>query len=76
MVGPILNLNSMGISLIVITMDIEHMSIDKKHQLHLDLKVIFMHVRTMVTRHKIVDLMRNIVRHLKTKEMHLGKLML
>lgn len=60
-------------------MDIKHMNVDQRlvrHKLHLYLKVIATHVKSMVTRNKIVDLMQNIVENLKVKKMQLGKEML
>lgn len=75
-VSLIPSLNSMDIFLIETSMDIKNMIIDLRpirNKLHLYFKVIATLIRSMVIRHKIEDLMKNIIGHLKVKTIQLGK---
>ena len=73
LVSLIPSLTSMGIVLIATSVDIKHTNVDKRHRLHLYLKVIAVHVKSMVTRHKIANLMQNTVGYPKVKAMQLDK---
>lgn len=66
----------MVISSLATNKAIKHMSVDQKeirHQLLLDFKVTVIHVRSMVKKYRIVDLMKNLIGNLKVKAKNIRK---